>query len=90
MSCGGVQSAMFRVAREDAERQICDKLERKLDEFLELENYNWNLAEPQGHASSFVTDLIAFLQSIFTCFTNLPVRLIQCNLHETIIQDSYP
>ncbi|XP_012257950.2 exocyst complex component 6B isoform X2 [Athalia rosae] len=77
LSCGGVQSAMFRVAREDAERQICDKLERKLDEFLELENYDWNLAEPQGHASSFVTDLIAFLQSIFMCFTNLPEEVAQ-------------
>ncbi|XP_046615020.1 exocyst complex component 6B isoform X1 [Neodiprion virginianus] len=77
LSCGGVQSAMFRVAREDAERQICDKLKRKLDEFLELENYDWNLAEPQGHASSFITDLIAFLQSIFMCFTNLPEEVAQ-------------
>ena len=73
LSCGGVKSAMFRVARDDAEKQICDKLKRKLDEFLELENYDWNLAEPQGHASGFITDLIAFLQSTFTCFTNLPV-----------------
>ncbi|XP_063985122.1 exocyst complex component 6 isoform X1 [Diachasmimorpha longicaudata] len=77
MSCGGVKSAMFRVAREDAEKQICDKLKRKLDEFLELENYDWNLAEPQGHASGFITDLIAFLQSTFTCFTNLPAEVAQ-------------
>ncbi|XP_015110617.1 exocyst complex component 6B [Diachasma alloeum] len=77
LSCGGVKSAMFRVAREDAEKQICDKLERKLDEFLELENYDWNLAEPQGHASGFITDLIAFLQSTFTCFTNLPAEVAQ-------------
>lgn len=68
-----VESAMFRVARDDAEKQICEKLKNKLDEFLELENYDWNLAEPQGHASGFITDLIAFLQSTFTCFTNLPV-----------------
>lgn len=70
-----VESAMFRVARDDAEKQICDKLKNKLDEFLELENYDWNLAEPQGHASGFITDLIAFLQSTFTCFTNLPVNV---------------
>ncbi|XP_012286846.1 exocyst complex component 6B isoform X1 [Orussus abietinus] len=77
LSFGGVQSAMFRVARDDAEKQICDKLKQKLDEFLELENYDWNLAEPQGHASGFITDLIAFLQSTFTCFTNLPEEVAQ-------------
>ena len=69
----GLKSAMFRVARDDAEKQICDKLNLKLDEFLGLENYDWTLTEPQGHASGFITDLIAFLQSTFTCFTNLPV-----------------
>ncbi|GLH07429.1 Exocyst complex component 6 [Gryllus bimaculatus] len=47
------QSTMFRVARDDAERQICDKLKCKLDEFLELENYDWLLGEPKGHASKF-------------------------------------
>jgi hypothetical protein len=67
--------SMFRVARDDAEHQICDKLKRKLNEFLELENYDWLLVEPKGHASSFITDLIAFLQSIFMSFTNLPVSV---------------
>ncbi|XP_069678195.1 exocyst complex component 6 isoform X3 [Periplaneta americana] len=71
------QSTMFRVARDDAERQICDKLKCKLDEFLELENYDWLLVEPKGHASSFITDLIAFLQSIFLSFTNLPPEVAQ-------------
>ncbi|XP_017797269.1 PREDICTED: exocyst complex component 6B [Habropoda laboriosa] len=77
LSSMGVESAMFKVARDDAEKQICDKLKNKLDEFLELENYDWNLAEPQGHASGFITDLIAFLQSTFTCFTNLPDEVAQ-------------
>lgn len=67
------QSGMFRVAREDAVRQICEKLKQKLDEFLGLENYDWLLIEPQGHASSFISDLIAFLQTTFQSFTNLPV-----------------
>lgn len=70
------QSAMFRVAREDAVNQICEKLNQKIDEFLELETYDWLLVEPQGHASSFITDLIAFLQTTFTSFTNLPVRTL--------------
>lgn len=66
---------MFRVAREDAVRHICEKLRHKLNEFLELQNYDWELIEPQGLASSFVSDLIAFLQSTFQSFTNLPVRI---------------
>ncbi|XP_033224455.1 exocyst complex component 6B isoform X3 [Belonocnema kinseyi] len=77
LSSGGVKSAMFRVARDDAEKQICEKLKRKLDEFLELENYEWNLAESQGHASGFITDLIAFLESTFRCFTDLPQEVAQ-------------
>ncbi|KAF2884289.1 hypothetical protein ILUMI_21881 [Ignelater luminosus] len=71
------QPAMFRVAREDAVRQICEKLRQKLNEFLELESYDWLLVEPQGHASSFVTDLIAFLQITFQSFTNLPPEVAQ-------------
>lgn len=67
------QPAMFRVAREDAVRQICEKLHQKLNEFLELESYDWILVEPKGFASSFITDLIAFLQTTFQSFTNLPV-----------------
>ncbi|KAB0802458.1 hypothetical protein PPYR_04644 [Photinus pyralis] len=71
------QPALFRVAREDAVRQICEKLQQKLKEFLELEAYDWLLVEPQGHASSFVTDLIAFLQTTFRSFTNLPPEVAQ-------------
>lgn len=65
--------AMFRVARADAEQQISEKLQKKLDEFMELENYDWMLGEPQGHASSHITDMIAYLQSTLQAFTNLPV-----------------
>lgn len=64
---------MFRVAREDAIRQICEKLKQKLNEFLELETYEWTLVEPKGHASSFISDIIAFLQTTFHSFTDLPV-----------------
>lgn len=67
------QHAMFRVAREDAVRQICEKLKQKLNEFLELESYDWNLIEPKGHASSYISDIIAFLQTTFHSFTDLPV-----------------
>lgn len=67
------QPAMFRVAREDAVRQICEKLRQKLNEFIELQSYDWLLVESQGHASSFIQDIIAFLHTTFLSFTNLPV-----------------
>ena len=36
-------------------------------------NYDWLLPESKGHASGYITDLVAFLQSTFMSFTNLPV-----------------
>ncbi|XP_047469838.1 exocyst complex component 6B-like isoform X2 [Penaeus chinensis] len=69
--------AMFKDIRGEAEEQIYTALRLKLDEFLDLAAYDWMLAEPQGTSSSYVTDLIAFLNSTFTAFTNLPVRVAQ-------------
>ncbi|CAL4226899.1 unnamed protein product, partial [Meganyctiphanes norvegica] len=63
---------MFKDIRGEAEEQIYTALRLKLDEFLELASYDWMLAEVKGHSSSYVTDLIAFLSSTFTAFTNLP------------------
>ncbi|KAG5882503.1 hypothetical protein JTB14_008476 [Gonioctena quinquepunctata] len=71
------QTALFSVSREDAVRQICEKLRQKLDEFLELENYDWLLVEPKGHASSYISDTIAFLQTTFQSFTNIPLEAAQ-------------
>jgi hypothetical protein len=79
------QPAMFRVAREDAVRQICEKLKQKLNEFYELESYDWLLVEPQGHASSFISDLIAFLQTTFQSFTNLPVRIYAIRREDKLV-----
>ncbi|KAG5680834.1 hypothetical protein PVAND_010316 [Polypedilum vanderplanki] len=73
--------AMFQVARAEAEQQVSTKLCAKLDEFFEeLESYDWLLAEPIGHASQFITDLISFLQSTFQSFSFiLPnVALMAC------------
>lgn len=69
--------AMFKDIRGEAEEQIYIALRLKIDEFLDLASYDWMLAEPQGTSSSYVTDLIAFLNSTFTAFTNLPVRVAQ-------------
>ncbi|KAF2354026.1 Exocyst complex component EXOC6/Sec15 [Trinorchestia longiramus] len=76
VTLGNLQAkAMFKDIRGEAEEQIYAALLHKLDEFLELSSYNWMLLEPSGHSSSFVADLIAFLNSTFAAFTNLPVRV---------------
>lgn len=67
------------------------KLCAKLDEFFEeLESYDWLLAEPIGHASPFITDLISFLQSTFQSFSDiLPnVALITCRKSSEHIANS--
>ena len=38
-------------------------------------SYDWLLPEAKGHASGYVIDLVAFLQSTFMSFTNLPVSI---------------
>ena len=65
---------MFKDARAEAEEQIYEKLKIKIDESFELANYDWTLSEPEGRASDYIIDLVAFLQSTFLAFTNLPVR----------------
>jgi hypothetical protein len=68
---------MFKDARSDAESQIYIQLNQKIDEFLELANYDWMLVESPGMASSYISDLIAFLKSTFEAFTNLPLKVAQ-------------
>ncbi|KAF9823305.1 hypothetical protein SFRURICE_019114 [Spodoptera frugiperda] len=50
--------SMFQAARDDAEQQICDKLEKK----------------PTGQASSFVTDMLSYLSGVLTSLEQLPER----------------
>lgn len=68
--------SMFKDARAEAEQQIYERLKAKIDESFDLANYNWTLNEPQGRASDYIIDLVAFLQSTFLVFTNLPVMSI--------------
>jgi len=69
--------SMFKDIRAEAEEHIHKKLVSKMDEFIELANYDWTLSEPRGTASPWLMDLIAFLKSVFESFTNLPTRLAQ-------------
>jgi len=67
--------SMFKDIRAEAEEYIYKKLVSQMNEFLELASYDWLLSEPQGFASPWLMDLIAFLKSVFESFTNLPSRL---------------
>ncbi|XP_045189353.2 exocyst complex component 6B-like isoform X3 [Mercenaria mercenaria] len=65
-------TSMFKDARSEAEDYIYRKLNQKIDEFLDLAAYTWSQSEPSGNPSGYLMDLVAFLQSIFMSFTNLP------------------
>ncbi len=69
--------SIFKDIRSEAEEEIHKKLESKIDEFIELANYDWLMSEPCGTSSSWLMDLIAFLKSVFLQFTNLPLKLAQ-------------
>ena len=63
---------VFRDARSDVEQLIDEKLHEKVGEFLELSNYDWELPQSSGVASDYIADLIKFLNTTFTAFTQLP------------------
>ncbi|XP_072281151.1 exocyst complex component 6 isoform X3 [Pyxicephalus adspersus] len=67
----------FKDARHAAEEEIYTKLNQKIDEFIQLADYDWTMAEPDGRASGYLMDLINFLRSTFQVFTNLPGKVAQ-------------
>ncbi|KAF8363690.1 sec-15, partial [Pristionchus pacificus] len=66
---------VFRDARTEAEQQIEESLRKKVDLFLDNIAYDWELPSSAGHASDYILDLISFLRTTFTSFTNLPNTL---------------
>ncbi|XP_061491516.1 exocyst complex component 6 isoform X7 [Rhineura floridana] len=67
----------FKDARHAAEGEIYTKLNQKIDEFIQLADYDWTMAEPDGRASGYLMDLINFLRSTFQVFTHLPGKVAQ-------------
>lgn len=73
-------TSTFKDARHAAEAEIYTSLNAKIDQFLQLADYDWLAAVPGGGApvvSDYLTDLIAFLRSTFSVFTNLPGKVAQ-------------
>ncbi|CAF92770.1 unnamed protein product, partial [Tetraodon nigroviridis] len=67
----------FKDACHAAEGEIYTKLNQKIDEFIQLADYEWNMAESDGRASGYLMDLINFLRSTFQVFTHLPGKVAQ-------------
>ncbi|XP_030374442.1 exocyst complex component 6 [Scaptodrosophila lebanonensis] len=76
-------SAMFHVARQDAEKQVAVRICSKVDEFFELSAYDWLLVEPPGIASAFITDMISYLKSTFDSFSHKLTHIAQAGCRRT-------
>ncbi|KAK2862828.1 hypothetical protein Q5P01_002361 [Channa striata] len=73
-------TSTFKDARHAAEAEIYTSLNAKIDQFLQLADYDWLAPVPGGGtlmASDYLIDLIAFLNSTFAVFTNLPGKVAQ-------------
>ncbi|XP_054680500.1 exocyst complex component 6B isoform X4 [Grus americana] len=64
-------------ARHAAEEEIYTNLNQKIDQFLQLADYDWMAMEPGSRASDYLVDLIGFLRSTFAVFTHLPGKVAQ-------------
>uniref|UniRef100_A0A8C9NRE7 Exocyst complex component n=1 Tax=Serinus canaria TaxID=9135 RepID=A0A8C9NRE7_SERCA len=67
----------FKDARHAAEEEIYTNLNQKIDQFLQLADYDWMAPEPGSRASDYLVDLIGFLRSTFAVFTHLPGKVAQ-------------
>ncbi|KAJ8332159.1 hypothetical protein SKAU_G00428390 [Synaphobranchus kaupii] len=70
-------TSTFKDARHAAEAEIYTNLNQKIDQFLQLADYDWMALQGSGQASDYLSDLIAFLCSTFTVFTHLPGKVAQ-------------
>ncbi|KAJ7327342.1 hypothetical protein JRQ81_017101, partial [Phrynocephalus forsythii] len=67
----------FKDARHAAEEEIYTNLNQKIDQFLQLADYDWMALEAGSKASDYLVDLIAFLRNTFAVFTHLPGKVAQ-------------
>ncbi|CAL2051200.1 unnamed protein product [Caenorhabditis brenneri] len=66
---------VFRDVRSEVEQQIDECMRSKVDEIMELANYDWELPAALMTDSTYVPILGEFLESTFQSFTNLPSGL---------------
>lgn len=68
---------LLQDARQAAEEEIYTNLNQKIDQFLQLADYDWMAVESSDRASDYLVDLVAFLNSTFAVFTHLPVSRLK-------------
>ncbi|PAV62595.1 hypothetical protein WR25_26425 isoform B [Diploscapter pachys] len=66
---------VFRDARSEVEQQIDECVKNKVNEFMDLAQYDWELPAASGTASDYITDVIRFLETTFRSFSHLPPAL---------------
>lgn len=67
----------FKDMRSEAEQQVYERLNMKIEEFLELANYNWVPSNSRSQASSYLVDLLDYLHTTFLNFSTLPGNVAQ-------------
>ncbi|KAG2220229.1 hypothetical protein INT45_008770 [Circinella minor] len=66
-------SSTFKETRRKAEKRIFELVNSKLDEFLELAEFDWETRELQQYPSSHLQDLVTFLTNVTNAaLLNLP------------------
>ncbi|XP_071827649.1 exocyst complex component 6-like isoform X2 [Apostichopus japonicus] len=68
-------AGIFRDAGSEAAEEIYNRLDHKVNEFLELSSYDWSMEDSNGKASDYILDIISFLEGSFKAFTNLPQKV---------------
>ena len=61
--------------RSEAESRIYEQLNSKIDELLDMDQFNWLMHEAVGTTSDYMKSLVNFLKNILDSFSNLPVSL---------------
>ncbi|CAD6199736.1 unnamed protein product [Caenorhabditis auriculariae] len=67
----------FRGLVVDIEQRIEEFMCHKVDEFMELADYRWDLSESSGRASVFISDLINFLHASLISFRDMSEQFIK-------------
>ncbi|EDV20759.1 uncharacterized protein TRIADDRAFT_60734 [Trichoplax adhaerens] len=65
-------TSTFSDARQKAEDRIYILLNKKLDEFFDLANYDWTATEGRHRPSGYMDDLLAYLRDALSTLISLP------------------
>ncbi|KAL1920783.1 uncharacterized protein VTP21DRAFT_11418 [Calcarisporiella thermophila] len=67
---------VFREARKNAEKRIFELVNRKIDDFLELADYEWTPSSVSDQPSVYLQELVSFLTTVInSTLANLPVSI---------------